>query len=97
MKSKSYEYNLNDKTTQSKGYNKDRKNDREHNVNARNTTMKWYSETVYCEKYEVRTTGITNTEYNFRRYRDNSLFESDSFCSEESSECYCNIRAVRIA
>ena len=57
----------------------------------------WYEEEFYFDKYEVSQNRITRIDYDFRRFRECTIYEEECCWMEESRELYCNIRAVRIA
>ena len=59
--------------------------------------MKRYFEDYCVEQYEVNYVSVSSMEYDFRRYREGSHYESGLFYSEESEEYYCNIHAIRVA
>ena len=56
-----------------------------------------YEEEFFVEKYEFSNSRITRIDYDFTCYRETRMYEDDTFWMEERSECYCNIRATRIA
>lgn len=59
--------------------------------------MKKFYEDFYVEEYEVNYLSVSNSRYNFRRYRECSSYESDYFYAEECDDFYCDIRIERIA
>ena len=59
--------------------------------------MKKFFEEYSVDEYEVNYQAVSNSRYDFRRYRECSTYESGYFYAEECDEFYCDIRIERIA
>ena len=61
------------------------------------TKMKKFFEEYSVEEYEIDYLSISNSRYDFKRYRECSTYESGYFYAEECDDFYCNVHIERIA
>ena len=70
---------------------KQKKNEKE------KTKMKKFFEEYSVEEYEIDYLSISNSRYEFKRYRECSTYESGYFYAEDCDDFYCNVHIERIA